>query len=148
MKGKTDLHFVEPGVKINKEYYQSEILVNIVNPLNDSLFKGAEWTFQQDSAPSHKAVVNQNWLKKHVPNFISVEEWPPASPDLNPMDYCIWSLLEEKVCSKRHKNLGTLKLALTKEWNNFSMDLIRAAIKNWIPRLKACKEQNGDIFEI
>ncbi|XGW29481.1 hypothetical protein V3C99_008922 [Haemonchus contortus] len=45
--GKTLLIFVDPGVKINKDYYLKTILEDALLP----------WTFQQDSAPSHKAKV-------------------------------------------------------------------------------------------
>lgn len=35
------------------------------------------WTFQQNSAPSHKARVNQEWLETIIPNFISTTQWLP-----------------------------------------------------------------------
>lgn len=148
IKGKAPLHFVDPGVKIDANYYQEEILKKVVQPLNYTLFNGEDWTFQQDSAASHKAKSTQMWLKDNVPDFISVKEWPAVSPDLNPLDYYIWSKLEAKVCSKRHKNLESLKQALLTEWDNLSMDDIRVSIENWIPRLKACKKEQGDHFEI
>ena len=28
--------------------------------------------------------------------------WPPASPDLNPLDFNIWSILEAEACAKTH----------------------------------------------
>ena len=28
--------------------------------------------------------------------------WPPASPNLNPLDFNIWSILEAKACAKTH----------------------------------------------
>ena len=65
---------------------------------------------QQDSAPSHKAKMTSEWLKLNVPDFISTEEWPASSPDLNPMDFCIWSILESRVCAKPHKNIESLKI--------------------------------------
>ena len=89
IKGKTSIHFVEPGVKIDTSYYQNEILEKVVKPLNYTLFNGEDWTFQQDSAPSHKDKTTQMWLKNSAPNFISSQEWPPASSDLNSLDYSI-----------------------------------------------------------
>ena len=94
MKGKTPIHFVEPGVKMNAVYYKEKILEKIVMPLNHTLFNGEDWTFQQDSAPPHKAKTTQAWLKNFDPDFINSQEWPPASPDLNPLDYSIWSILD------------------------------------------------------
>ncbi|QQP37132.1 Transposable element tcb1 transposase [Caligus rogercresseyi] len=50
----------------------------------DSVASGTPYTFQQDSAPVHKAKLVQSWLKKNVPNFWYFNIWPPNSPDLNP----------------------------------------------------------------
>jgi len=38
-----------------------------------------------------------DFLRTHVPTFIEPENWPPSSPDLNPMDYCIWGALQQLV---------------------------------------------------
>ncbi|QQP53597.1 Transposable element tcb1 transposase [Caligus rogercresseyi] len=53
----------------------------------DSVASGTPYTFQQDSAPAHKAKLVQSWLKKNVPNFWDFNTWPPNSPDLNPSHY-------------------------------------------------------------
>jgi len=55
------------------------------------------FTFQQDSASAHRARPTVELLQKEVPDFISPSLWPPNSPDLNPVDYKIWSLVQERV---------------------------------------------------
>ena len=53
------------------------------------------WTFQQDSAASHKAHETQPFLQEKVPSFISSHQWPPYSPDLiNPDGF--FHILEAK----------------------------------------------------
>ena len=32
----------------------------------------------------------QSWLRAENIEFISKEEWPPSSPDLNPLYYSVW----------------------------------------------------------
>ena len=32
------------------------------------------------------------------------DEWPPSSPDLNPLDFSIWSILEANVNKTPHKS--------------------------------------------
>jgi len=54
-----------------------------VKPLNADFFSGQKWVFQQDSAPAHKVKTTQEWLRRHIPTFISTENWPSGSPDLN-----------------------------------------------------------------
>ena len=52
----------------------------------------APFLFQQDGAPAHTVRKTVQYLEgKGVP-FIRPEEWPLNLPDLNPLDYCIWSL--------------------------------------------------------
>lgn len=73
-EGKADLHFVKQGVKVSAKNYLSDVLQPLVEPLNRSLFNGKPWTFQQDSAPAHKAKIVQSWLRNNVPDFISTDE--------------------------------------------------------------------------
>ena len=146
-KGKLRLIFIDRGVKINKEYYQREILESVLKPEARRLFPEGGWTFQQDSAPAHKAKVNQEWCKVNCPSFISEQEWPPSSPDLNPLDYCIWGLLESKVNAKPHRSLESLKNTLVREWSKLSMKTVRAAIASWRDRLKCVVDANGGRFE-
>lgn len=146
-QGVTALHFCEPGVKIRAKNYQNDILEAVVKPLSTTLFKNREWVFQQDSAPSHKAKTTQKWLQDNVPNFISTEEWPASSPDLNPLDYRLWTELEVRACRKTHPNLESLKKALQREVSHFPMETVRAAIDDWIPRLKQCIKNKGGHFE-
>jgi hypothetical protein len=63
-----------------------------------TLFNGQEEVFQQESAPAHKAKTTQEWLQRNAPAFISAEDWPLGSPDLNPMDYKLWCVLEDVAC--------------------------------------------------
>ncbi|CAF4691140.1 unnamed protein product [Rotaria socialis] len=51
---------------------------------------GNDWIFQQDNATPHTHILTQQWCQEHFPTFIDEDHWPPNSPDLNPLDYCIW----------------------------------------------------------
>ena len=39
-------------------------------------------------------------------------------PDLDPMDYSIWSILESNACNRSHKSIESLKRSLVQEWEN------------------------------
>src|SRR6218665_103306 len=58
---------------------------------------GWGFIFQQDGALEHRARDTVDFLERKVPDFISPTLWPPNSPDLNPVDCSIWSVLQEKV---------------------------------------------------
>ena len=145
--GKTPLVFVDLGVKINKNYYLHKILQGVLKPWTKRHFKQRSWIFQQDSAPAHKAKETQEWCEANFPGFISSKEWPPFSPDLNPMDYSLWSILEARACAIPHKNLASLKRALTREWNKISVDEVRTIVENFPKRLRLCINSKGGHFE-
>lgn len=145
--GVTKLHFCEKGVKTSAKVYQETILNDVVKPLSDTLFLNIPWTFQQDSAPDHKARTTQTWLADNVPDFIKADDWPSSSPDLNPLDYKLWSVLEDIACSKRLHNLESLKISLERAVANFPMDVVRKSIDDWPERLKACVKAKGAHFE-
>ena len=46
--------------------------------------------FQQDSAPVHHVRTTVEYLCEATPEFISLDLWPPNSPELNQVDYKIW----------------------------------------------------------
>ena len=60
--------------------------------------KRDNWIFVQDSAPSHRSNLIQNFLEQTLKcRFIKCVEWPPSSPDVNPLDYFFWDLVQTKV---------------------------------------------------
>ncbi|WKX93102.1 hypothetical protein Q1695_010826 [Nippostrongylus brasiliensis] len=90
----------------------------------------------------------QKWLADNFPDFISAKEWPPNSPDLNPMDYSIWSMLKSKACATSDASIDSLKEALKKASEEIDEDVLRAAIDTFLKRLRACIRAKGGHFEI
>jgi len=105
----TTLHFCDKGVKTGARVYHENVLQGVLKPLNATLFNCQKWVFQQDSASTHTAKTTKEWMRRQVPSFISAEDWPSGNPDLNPLDYKLWAVLEHKACQKRHKNLDSLE---------------------------------------
>ena len=68
--------------------------------------------------------LHNSGLKIMYPIYIS-DHWPSASPDLNPLDYKLESVLEGMVCTRHHHNLESLKQALVEAMDNCPMDVIR-----------------------
>jgi len=84
--GKTDLVFVQPGAKINSIYYCDNVLEQGLLPDIHRL-SNDDFLFQQDGVPAHRSRHTAAYLCSNVAEFIEPENWPPNSPDLNPVDY-------------------------------------------------------------
>lgn len=146
-RGKLPLVFIDKGVKINANFYQSDILQAQLKPEADKLYPNHDWIFQQDSAPAHKARTNQDWCRNNCPAFISAAEWPPSSPDLNPLDYCIWGILEPIINAKQHHSLESMKRMLVQQWDKLTIKTVRDAIGVWRSRLQRVVDAGGGRFE-
>jgi len=86
--------------KINSVYYCHNVLEQGLLPHIRRL-SNDNFLFQQDGAPAHCSRHTVVYLRSHVPEFIEPENWPPNSPDLNPVDYSVWGALQQMVY--RHK---------------------------------------------
>lgn len=144
--GCTQLVFVEPGVKVDGAYYRDVLLLQQLLPSIRQM-AGDLFIFQQDSAPAHRARATIDYLSQATPQFISPDLWPPNSPDLNPVDYKIWGLLQERVYQQRVHNVNELKQRLVEVWSEFEQNIIDDAIDDWRRRLNACVRAKGHQFE-
>lgn len=144
--GKTPLIFIDEGVKVNQQVYK-ELLEKKVIPWANQHFGNQFWCFQQDSAPAHKAKKVQQFLAENCPDFISCDEWPPSSPDLNPMDYSVWNMLQARVNSKVHRSVDALKRCLKKEWEKMDLKVVTKCYNAWWGKLDSCIKAKGNQFE-
>jgi DNA-binding Lrp family transcriptional regulator len=143
--GRTAIHFVEPGVKVNGQYYRDVLLMQGLLP-EIRLFSDY-YTFQQDGAPAHRARETVELLGKETPDFIPPTLWPPNSPDLNPVDYQIWSVMQERVYRTKVRDIEDLRQRIVQVWDDFDQGIIDASVKQWRMRLRACVAANGGQFE-
>jgi len=74
------------------------------------------FVFQHDSAAAHRARDTIELLRHNTPDFIAPDMWPSNSPDLNPVDYVIWSVMQERVYQTRVHDIDELRLRLITVW--------------------------------
>ena len=67
--GRSPLVFFDQGVKINAEVYRQSVLREGLLPWAQHHFQSSQWTYQHDSAPSHKAKTAVQWLKEMYQNL-------------------------------------------------------------------------------
>ena len=100
-----------------------------------------------DSAPAHRARATVEFLEREMPQFILPLLWPPNSPDLNPVEYSVWSTLQETVYKTHITDLDDLKHHIRTEWAKLDHAVIAAAVRVWHRRLSACVKAGGGHFE-
>ena len=145
--GRTNLHFVDPGVKMNGQYYRDILLTRVLLP--DIKQYSDYFTFQEDGAPVHRARGGETvkLLKVETPDFIPPNLWPPNSPDLNPVNYKIWGLLQERVYKTSIKDADKLRRRIAVEWDKLDQRIIDEAVAERRKRLRACVAASGGQFE-
>lgn len=145
--GKGRLHFVPDKTKINAGYYSSDLLPLLLQDCHNLLQH--DFVFQQDGAPAHTAQQTQEWIATNAPDFIKKDEWPPNSPDLNPLDYCVWGVMVAAYEKHRPKpsTKAELKVVLQTIWDSLSQETINKAITAFRKRLRACIKADGGHFE-
>ena len=55
--------FRRNGVKTEVKVYLEDVLESVMKPLNNTLFSGRPWVFQQDSASVYQARMTWGWLQ-------------------------------------------------------------------------------------
>ena len=149
-QGATKPFFVnKKGIKVNAVNYHKHLKRELF-PAIENLIKRDDWIFIQDGASSHTSNLVQNFLKEELKRrYVNAQEWPPTSPDSNPLDYFFWNKVKEKVYEGRHnqpfRNEGELISRIKKVWSSCANDKeeIRRALRQFVPRLKAVVDNNG-----
>jgi len=144
--GCTDLIFVDPGVKINGAYYRDVLLSQQLLPVMREV-SGEFFVCQQDNAPAHQARDTVRILEQATPAFIPPELWPANNPDLNPVDYRIWVVVQQRVYQSRVHDIDELKQRLQQVWRNVDQSIIDNAVDEWRKSLRACVQAKGGHFK-
>ena len=76
-----------------------------------------------------------SFLKEENIPFWTHEQWPPNSPNLNPLDYAIWSIVQQGVCKDRPPSVVALKKRVSAYWKKIDPDKIRAVCPSFRARL-------------
>lgn len=145
--GKGRLHFVEEKAKINADYYTSNLLPKLFEDCQNLLPHG--FIFQQDGAPAHASHKAQSWIQERNPEFIAKDQWPPNSPDLNPLDYHVWGTMLEmyQQHTPKPKTRAELQAVLQSIWDSLPQEPIDKAVLAFRKRMQACIAAEGKHFE-
>jgi len=92
---------------------------------------------------------HRDWLRVNCVDFIAKNQWPPNSPDLNPLDYHVLGAMLQAF-HKLHpkpKTIPRRKNALQQIWDDLLQTTIVQAINDFRKRLNECVSAGGGHFE-
>ena len=90
----------------------TETLQKHLIPTAGTKFPDGNYIFQQDNATCHKAKLTKQFLQN---NEIQVMEWPPYSPDLNPIEN-LWAILKQKLSQNGYSTKSELVNNVRRIW--------------------------------
>ena len=82
-------------------------------------------------------------LRRETPKFIPPGLWHPNSPDLSPVDYGIWGVMQDRVYWTPVRDVAGLRQHLIDTWNDLSQSIVDNAVDEWHKRLQACVNKKG-----
>lgn len=142
--GTTELIFIDKSIKINAKTYQDEIIKKAIIPwkqINPGMI------FQQDWAPAHGAKSTLAFLDTKIKDYLGKDLWPPNSPDLSPLDFSVWGVLDEHLSRQKINNLQDLRRELLKAWAKLDLAYLRRTVESVKKRIQACIDADGGHFE-
>lgn len=127
--------------RMNSQKY-IEVLETALAPSNSLVFGDTNTDgvkFQQDNATCHKSALTMKWMSE---NGIELLDWPPQSPDLNPIEH-LWYILKKNIRRHSISNKQSLKKALKEEWNKISQEECFRLVASMPNRIAAVIKSKG-----
>ncbi len=124
-----------------------DILRKELIPFMEQHYQDNDVTFQQDGAPCHTAKKTCHFLESNDIKYIHPEDWPPNSPDLNPIEN-LWANIQNIVSKRKWKTQSGYERAIRDEWFKVTPDELHALIGSMPRRIAQCKKAGGSTFKL
>lgn len=98
-----------------------------------------QFIFQQDNDPKHTSRLAKQFLEQ---KGIETLNWPPQSPDLNPIEH-LWSILDDKIPMESRRNLSTFWNAMQEQWEIKPKETLVNLVRSLPKRLRAVIANRG-----
>ncbi|EFN76475.1 hypothetical protein EAI_08818, partial [Harpegnathos saltator] len=76
-----------------------------------------------------------------------VQEWPPRSFDLTPLDFYFWGNIRDVVYSQKLTKVENMKNRIRKACRNINVSVLEKVRDDFHRRLELCIKVNGQVFE-
>lgn len=95
--------------------------------------------FQQDNAPCHTARRSIAWYRQ---NRVELLEWPPQSPDLNPIEH-LWAHVKKYIHARKCNSITHLKKVVVEKWEKISASICKQLVHSLPKRIAEVIKHNG-----
>lgn len=105
----------------------------------------SNWTFQQDNDPTHRSAkaTIQAWNAEHYSSLSLLGNWPPNSPDLNPIEN-VWAWVDAKVNALGCKTFDEYRQAVLEHFKKLPKTFITNLYKSLPKRMAKVIELGGN----
>lgn len=93
-----------------------------------------------DGAPAHTAKTTKYFLRSR--NVQYMEDWPPNSPDLNPIENA-WAWLKHHVYRKQPRDSAELWRCARQQWKQLTPDKCAKYMRSFNRRKQLCAQRKG-----
>ena len=94
-----------------------------------------------DNHPVHESMNSLLFYKEHKTKVI---DFPPYSPDLNPIEN-IWGKIKKEIMKKEYQTLSVITKDIWKEWDNITESQLRNYSASMNDRMKSWLQLKGSI---
>jgi hypothetical protein len=103
------------------------------------------FVLQQDNDPTHKVAVPivSKWNSRHASSQMVLQNWPPNSPDLNPIEN-VWAYVQARVNALGCKSFDEFKQAVLDEMMAVPKQLITKLFNSMPKRVAKVLETGGE----
>ena len=134
--GKIDLHFY-------KEKTNSDVYINILKRYIPKIKELVQDPFIiiRDNASYHCSQQTKEWIKKN--KVKEILDWPPNSPDLNPIEN-VWGIIKRELQKENISKRSILINRIKEIYENIPYKYIENIVESFVTRLQRCIDLEGD----
>ena len=136
-------HIFEVSLNVNTKVCR-DVLKSVVIPWCNQVAGGRSWMWQQNLVPVHKSKETKAWLQKECYDFVPFFHWLPSSPDLNLLDYFVWSYIDNLTNMTSHNTKTSQIAAIRRVFTELPLALVEKACAQFWVRIEAVIEAEGD----